>query len=55
MTEDDRDDYWLSRSPLTDGEGRRIGRWVANHVIVPAQGVSATQAAEDWLMEVTNA
>ena len=57
MTEDDRDDYldWLSLSPLTDGESRRIGQWVEDHVIVPDQGVSATQAAEDWLMELTDA
>ena len=57
MTEDDRDDYldWLSLSPLTDGESRRIGQWVEDHVIVPDQGMSATQAAEDWLMELTDA
>ena len=57
MTGDDRGDYldWLSCSALTDGESQRIGQWVEDHVIVPDQGVSATQAAEDWLMDHADA
>lgn len=57
MTEDDRDAYlkWLRRSPLTDGESRRIRQWVDGHVIVPDHGMSATQAVEDWLAEVADA
>ena len=58
MTGDDRDAYlkWLFRhNPLTDGESRRIRQWVDGHVIVPDQGMSATQAVEDWLAEVADA
>ena len=58
MTGDDRDAYlkWLFRhSPLTDGEIRRIRQWVDEQVIVPDQGMFATQAVEDWLAEVADA
>lgn len=56
MTEDDRDDYldWLVRSPLTDDESRRIGRWAEDRIIVPDLGVSAAQAAEAWLMDLAD-
>ena len=46
---------WLWYSPLTDGESRWIAQWIDEHVIVPDQGVFATQAVEDWLAEIADA
>ena len=57
MTEKNLDYYldWLSHSPLTDGESRRIRQWIDEHVIVPDRGMFAPQTVEDWLAEVADA
>ena len=51
MSEVSHSDYvdWLWRSPLTDGESRRINQWLSDHVTVVQRQESVLQAVRNSL------